>query len=142
MFLVILTIDACILDKKVYFVQFSRWFQNLLSLSFPASAGHKNEFSAQNRHKSKKRNGGFSHEPDPLYQSMPLSIRRRLHTGQRCCGRTAVPGRRLYPFHSNGRKAARIASPILRAGISSKSGYRRKLPARCAGIRHFRNPSR
>ncbi len=39
-------------------------------------------------------------EPDPMHQQLCLSNRWHLHTGQRRCRRTAVPGRRVRPFYS------------------------------------------
>ena len=61
-------------------------------------------------------------EPDPVYQRVCLPIGRYLYAGQRRSGWTAGSGRRLYPFYSDGRKAARIASPILRTGINRSPG--------------------
>lgn len=82
------------------------------------------------------------HELDSLHQFLRLPVRRRLHLGQRGRRRGARPGRRLRPLHSCGRKAARIASPIFRAGSSSRPGNVPRFPARWAGMTHFRKPSR
>ena len=86
--------------------------------------------------------GMIRDELDSLHQPLRVSAGRRLHAGQRRRGGPPRPGRRLRPLYPDGRRAARIASPIFRAGISSRPAESGRAWLRDAGTTQRVNPSR
>lgn len=86
--------------------------------------------------------GMIRDELDSLHQPLRVSAGRRLHAGQRRRGGPPRPGRRLRPLYPDGRRAARIASPIFRTGIRRSPGGAVSSPFRRDGMRHWVKPSR
>lgn len=160
-------LTTCEKAQKAYFVQLSIYPQNLLPFdnahsestdgsavggmipicsappdsAIPHSELIKPAASGQASPKSFEI-GMIRDELDSLHQPLRVSAGRRLHAGQRRRGGPPRPGRRLRPLYPDGRRAARIASPIFRTGIRRSPGGAVSSPFRRDGMRHWVKPSR